>query len=110
MCRSWLGPVLTCTDMQLLYTAGLDSLMMNWLNTIGMQIFAPVAIVGLAACEFLVPLCILQHKFFAAMSAVLEKQCKVQRVFLFKMAENKQFLSSMQCYRSILLEIAFSHN
>ncbi len=37
--------------MQLLYTAGLDSLMMNWLNTIGMQIFLPVAIVGLAACE-----------------------------------------------------------
>lgn len=44
--------MVTCPDMQLLYTAGLDSLMLNWLNTIGMQIFLPVAIVGLAACEF----------------------------------------------------------
>ncbi|BDA42606.1 probable CSC1-like protein ERD4 at C-terminar half [Coccomyxa sp. Obi] len=46
---SWLLPVLTTTDMQLLHTAGLDSLMLNWLNTIGMQIFLPIAVLGLGA-------------------------------------------------------------
>lgn len=45
-------PVLTTTDMQLLYTAGLDSLMLNWLNTMGIQIFLPVSILGLAAREY----------------------------------------------------------
>lgn len=49
--RSWLLPVLTTTDMQLLHTAGLDSLMLNWLNTIGMQIFLPIAVLGLGACK-----------------------------------------------------------
>jgi hypothetical protein len=37
--------------MDLLHTAGLDSLMLNWTNTLGMQIFFPLTIIGLAARE-----------------------------------------------------------
>ena len=50
-CRSWLVPVLTCSDMDLMRTAGMDSLMLNWQNTLGIQIFFPLTIVGLAVCE-----------------------------------------------------------
>ena len=50
-CRSWLVPVFTCSDMDLMRTAGLDSLMLNWQNTLGIQIFFPLTVVGLAVCE-----------------------------------------------------------
>lgn len=49
--RSWLVPIFTASDMELLNTAGLDSLMLNWTNTLGMQIFFPLTILGLAACK-----------------------------------------------------------
>ncbi|CAL5219786.1 g1691 [Coccomyxa viridis] len=45
---SWLVPVITCSDMDLMRTAGMDSLMLNWQNTLGIQIFFPLTIVGLA--------------------------------------------------------------
>ncbi len=44
-------PVITCSDMDLMRTAGMDSLMLNWQNTLGIQIFFPLTIVGLAVCE-----------------------------------------------------------
>lgn len=51
LCRSWLIPVFTCSDMDLMRTAGMDSLMLNWQNTLGIQIFFPLTVVGLAICE-----------------------------------------------------------
>ena len=41
----------TCSDMDLMRTAGMDSLMLNWQNTLGIQIFFPLTVVGLAVCE-----------------------------------------------------------
>ena len=40
-----------CSDMDLMRTAGMDSLMLNWQNTLGIQIFFPLTVVGLAVCE-----------------------------------------------------------
>ncbi|KAK9817083.1 hypothetical protein WJX72_009273 [[Myrmecia] bisecta] len=50
---SWLLPVLTTSDADLLLTAGLDSLMLSWTNTLGIQIFLPLTILG---CGFLLPI------------------------------------------------------
>ena len=55
--RSWLIPVFTLTDLELVQTAGLDSLMLNWTNTLGIQIFLPLTILGMAVCERPVLLC-----------------------------------------------------
>ena len=44
-------PVWTATDGQILQTAGLDALMLTWTARIGMQIFGPLTVVGLAVRE-----------------------------------------------------------
>ncbi|CAL8472023.1 g11565 [Coccomyxa elongata] len=45
---SWLYPVFTTSDADLVRTAGLDSLMLVWTASLGIQIFLPLTIVGMA--------------------------------------------------------------
>ncbi|KAK9862328.1 hypothetical protein WJX84_002637 [Apatococcus fuscideae] len=49
---SWLGPIFTVTDMDLLHSAGLDALIISWMNLLGIQIFLPLAVLG---CVMLIP-------------------------------------------------------
>ncbi|KAK9819243.1 hypothetical protein WJX81_003710 [Elliptochloris bilobata] len=44
---TWLYPVIMTSDAELIYTAGLDSLMLCWTNTLGIQIFAPLTVLGM---------------------------------------------------------------
>ena len=46
-------PVIAITDLELMQTAGMDSLMLNWTNSLGIQIFGPLTIIGMAARESL---------------------------------------------------------
>jgi hypothetical protein len=48
----WAVPVFTATDGAILQTAGLDALMLTWTARIGMQIFGPLTVVGLAVRAF----------------------------------------------------------
>ena len=57
----------TCSDMDLMRTAGMDSLMLNWQNTLGIQIFFPLTVVGLAVCE--------SHDFSSTSGALFEIFC-----------------------------------
>ena len=45
---AWLPPTLTASDAVLLESAGLDALMLTWTFRLGMQIFGPLAVAGLA--------------------------------------------------------------
>lgn len=51
LARSWLVPVFAISDLELMQTAGMDSLMLNWTNSLGIQIFGPLTILGMAARE-----------------------------------------------------------
>lgn len=42
LCRSWLYPVFTTPDAELMRTAGLDSLMLCWTCTLGIQVLSPL--------------------------------------------------------------------
>lgn len=46
-------PVFAITDLELMQTAGMDSLILNWTNSLGIQIFGPLTIIGMAARESL---------------------------------------------------------
>ena len=53
VCRSWIKPLFTVTDAELLRTAGLDALIFHRAYTFGLLFFAPVTVLGLCACESL---------------------------------------------------------
>ena len=50
-CRSWLQPLFTVTDAELLRTAGLDALIFHRAYTFGLLFFGPVTLLGLCARE-----------------------------------------------------------
>ena len=52
-CRSWVQPLFTVTDAELLRTAGLDALIFHRAFTFGILFFGPVTLLGLCACESL---------------------------------------------------------
>lgn len=49
----WAVPVFAASDGVILQTAGLDALMLTWTARIGMQIFGPLTVLGLAVRELL---------------------------------------------------------
>lgn len=65
-CRSWIQPLFTVTDAELLRTAGLDALIFHRAYTFGLLFFAPVTVMGLCACKPPRPLCIQQPSGLSA--------------------------------------------
>ena len=47
--RSWIKPLFTVTDAELLRTAGLDALIFHRAYTFGLLFFTPVTVLGLCA-------------------------------------------------------------
>ncbi|DBA95065.1 TPA: hypothetical protein ACH3X1_002578 [Trebouxia sp. C0004] len=56
---TWLYPVFSTTDVELLHTAGMDSLMMSWVTTLALQILLPMTVVG---CAILLPVNLSQNR------------------------------------------------
>ena len=71
-CRSWIQPLFTVTDAELLRTAGLDALIFHRAYTFGLLFFAPITLLGLCACEPLHLLCIWQCRFWACQPEQME--------------------------------------
>ncbi|KAL0050236.1 hypothetical protein WJX82_006955 [Trebouxia sp. C0006] len=56
---TWLYPVFRTTDVELLHTAGMDSLMMSWVTTLALQILLPMTVAG---CAILLPVNLSQNR------------------------------------------------
>ena len=52
-CRSWVCPIFSVTDAELMRTAGLDALIFHRAFTFGILFFTPVTALALCACKAL---------------------------------------------------------